>query len=65
MKKSRFTEEQIIGFIKQSEAGMPIKSCAARAASATPPSTSGGPSSAEWRSPTLSGCVSWRARTQS
>ena len=25
MKKCRFTEEQIIGFIKQAEAGMPIK----------------------------------------
>ena len=25
MKKSRFTEEQIIGFIKQTEAGIPIK----------------------------------------
>ena len=25
MKKSRFSEEQIIGFIKQAEAGMPIK----------------------------------------
>ena len=25
MKKSRFTEEQIIGFIKQAAAGMPIK----------------------------------------
>ncbi|MEY4645911.1 MAG: hypothetical protein RLZZ596_2742 [Pseudomonadota bacterium] len=25
MKKSRFTEEQIIGFIQQVEAGMPIK----------------------------------------
>jgi len=24
-KKSRFTEEQIIGFLKQAEAGMPIK----------------------------------------
>ena len=25
MKRSRFTEEQIIGFIKQAEAGMQIK----------------------------------------
>ena len=25
MKKSRFTEEQIIGFIKQAQAGMPVK----------------------------------------
>ena len=25
MKKSRYTEEQIIGFLKQADAGMPIK----------------------------------------
>lgn len=25
MKKSRYSEEQIIGFLKQAEAGMPIK----------------------------------------
>ena len=25
MKRSRFTEEQIIGFLKQGQAGMPVK----------------------------------------
>jgi len=39
MKKSRFTGEQIIGFLRQAEAGMPIKEFAAAAVSAMPLST--------------------------
>ncbi len=36
MKKSRFTDEQIIGFLKQAESGMPVWNCAAVADSAMP-----------------------------
>ena len=34
MKKERFTEQQILGFLKEAEAGMPVRSYAARTGSA-------------------------------
>jgi len=42
--KNQFTQEHIIGFIKQAEADLPFKILAAQAASATRPSTNGVPS---------------------
>jgi transposase-like protein len=63
--ESRFTEEQIIGFIKQAEAGMPIKELCRK----------GGFSDAtfyKWRAkyggmdvPDAGGCVSLKPRTPS
>lgn len=50
MRKSRFTEQQIIGFLKQAESGLPVKEAsAAKAGSASPPSTSGAPSTVAWK----------------
>ncbi len=65
MKKSKFTDEQIIGFLKQAEAGVPIKDLCRK----------GGFSDAKfyewcawfggWTCPMPSSCVSWRRRTTS
>ena len=66
MKKSRFTEEQIIGFIKQAEAGLPIKAlCRKSGFSDATFYKWRSKSSAAWMSRTPGGCVSWRARTPS
>ena len=57
MKKTRFTDEQIIGFLKQAEAGMPIKDIsrtfATRVALACRPLTSGARASVAWPPPTI------------
>ena len=65
MRKSRSTEEQIIGFIKQAEAGMPIKELCRKGGFSDATFYKCEPSSAAWMSRTPGGCVSWRARTAS
>ena len=55
MKRSRFSEEQIIGILKEHEAGVSAPIFAASMASATPASTNGKPSSAGWKSRRPSG----------
>ena len=57
MRKSKYSEEQIIGFLKQAEAGVPVKDLCRK----------GGFSDAtfyKWRAK-FGGCVSSKARTPS
>jgi len=49
MRKSRFTTKQIIGFIKQAEAGMTVSELGRQHGFSPPVSTLGGPSTAAWR----------------
>jgi putative transposase len=52
MKKSRFTESQIISILKEAESGVPVAElCRKHGISNTLPSTTGGPSTAAWMSP--------------
>lgn len=51
MKRSRFKEEQIIGILREQEAGVALRRSAGVTASARRPSTSGRPGSAEGTRP--------------
>lgn len=44
--KKRFTEAQIVGFLREADAGIPVRICAGRMDSPTRATTSGGASSA-------------------
>ena len=49
MKRSRFSDEQIIGILKEHQAGMTASELCRKMASRTRPSTAGARSMAAWR----------------
>ncbi len=49
MKRNRFTEEQIIGFLKQSEAGLPVKELCRRGGFQMQRFINGDPNMEGWR----------------
>ena len=65
MKRGRFTEEQIIGVLREHEAGAKTAELARKHGISEAPCTTGRPSTAAWMCPKPSGCGCWRTRTAS
>jgi hypothetical protein len=66
MKKSRFSDEQIIGFLKQAEAGAAVKEHGPQArVQRCHVLASGEASLAGWTCLMHGGCAIWKARTAS
>ena len=58
MRTSKFSEEQIIGFLRQAEAGMPIKEIGRKHGLSDASFTSGARSMVAWMSARRNGCAS-------
>ena len=65
MKHKRFSDEQVIGVLKEHEAGAKVDDICRRTRSARRRSTLGGRSTVAWRRATRSDCASSRRRTRS
>ncbi len=65
MKRNRFTEEQIIGILKEHEAGVSVADLCRKHGVSDASIYNGRPSSAGWMCPKPSGCGRWRTRTRS
>ncbi len=65
MKTSRFSEEQIIGFLRQAEAGVSVKEVCRTGGFSDATFYKWRAKFGAWRRPRPRGSVSWRVRTPS